>query len=930
MSTRDEEAKEAFALFDKRGAGTIPQSSLGDVLRALGQNPTQKEVHDLASSVGGDIDYQTFLDILNRPGGDDPAGTADEFIRGFQVFDKDGNGYIGQGELKYVLTSLGEKLSDDEVDELLKGVKVTPEGNINYVAFVHQILGQTMGGKLASLLPGSRAHGTHSGTAPVGATGATAPGSVGGLGTNTNTGMGPGTGTQAHTAGGTGGGLASKIPGTAAYKATHPHSHGLGGNAAAMDTQTTDTQTHTQTHTHRASGSVGADYPGAGAGAGVGAGAGAGAGAPGLSAAGTTGPATGAAGGGIASKIPGTKAHAATRSSPLLSFPRAETDLPVDDHHATHASNVAGTTGLQPGTPGTTSTTTTTTVPKPSVGDKISGKVDVMVGKLTHNPGKVAIGEIKQSEGKAGVAHAGLGGAGGHSVSGAPAHAVGSSLSSLLSRATDRIPPVSALPHLARQGAARVDPRQFSETLALQLTIKALSGCVQDRVALAREEQVFAKQLYQWSKDDSGADVVDTCDRLAWLAFKSSELEQDAAHKVEESRAVLKDIRNMENDLVPRRRNVKQLAARIAALEKEGAASKKADGKHGEQLAKLRAEHAQLEAETATFEASFAVLKRQKLHEAFTLQFAAQKELGEKLALVAGYGELLLQGMETKGAGDEYTGKDRSAQVKVELEEALASWTPSPGPKLGEQSQDSASLFTRSDTRSFGETHAPQLSELDSHSVGSSSPAPASHHRIVHPPPLATLHSEAILDTSSSRAVPPVPPHPASIPPPLPARGGARSPGSSAVAGGINLSPTSPLLPSSSPPHAAPAPVAVAVDLPPPGVDATPGLAPAEPTVAETGAPVVGTGGPASGVLRPRRRSEAASSVSSSSPGGGVRMPGTFNPAGWGVGPGAGGGAEEGDRLPAYGEGDDEAARARDQAEAILAREREAKTGGLA
>lgn len=48
------EAKEAFALFDKRGAGTIPKSSLGDVLRALGQNPTQKEVADLASQAGQD------------------------------------------------------------------------------------------------------------------------------------------------------------------------------------------------------------------------------------------------------------------------------------------------------------------------------------------------------------------------------------------------------------------------------------------------------------------------------------------------------------------------------------------------------------------------------------------------------------------------------------------------------------------------------------------------------------------------------------------------------------------------------------------------------------------------------------------------------------------------------------------------------------
>jgi len=39
--------KEAFALFDKRGNGRIPLSSLGDLLRACGQNPTNAEVDDL-------------------------------------------------------------------------------------------------------------------------------------------------------------------------------------------------------------------------------------------------------------------------------------------------------------------------------------------------------------------------------------------------------------------------------------------------------------------------------------------------------------------------------------------------------------------------------------------------------------------------------------------------------------------------------------------------------------------------------------------------------------------------------------------------------------------------------------------------------------------------------------------------------------------
>lgn len=49
---------------------------------------------------------------------------ADEFIKGFQVFDKAGNGFIGAGELRYVLTQLGEKMTDEEVDELLKGFPV--------------------------------------------------------------------------------------------------------------------------------------------------------------------------------------------------------------------------------------------------------------------------------------------------------------------------------------------------------------------------------------------------------------------------------------------------------------------------------------------------------------------------------------------------------------------------------------------------------------------------------------------------------------------------------------------------------------------------------------------------------------------------------------------------------------------------------------
>ena len=48
------EYKEAFALFDKKGTGAVPREVLGDLLRALGQNPTQAEVADIIAGAPKD------------------------------------------------------------------------------------------------------------------------------------------------------------------------------------------------------------------------------------------------------------------------------------------------------------------------------------------------------------------------------------------------------------------------------------------------------------------------------------------------------------------------------------------------------------------------------------------------------------------------------------------------------------------------------------------------------------------------------------------------------------------------------------------------------------------------------------------------------------------------------------------------------------
>lgn len=57
-----------------------------------------------------------------------------------QVFDKDGNGFISAQELRHIMTNLGEKLTDEEVDEMIREADVDGDGQINYDEFVDMMM----------------------------------------------------------------------------------------------------------------------------------------------------------------------------------------------------------------------------------------------------------------------------------------------------------------------------------------------------------------------------------------------------------------------------------------------------------------------------------------------------------------------------------------------------------------------------------------------------------------------------------------------------------------------------------------------------------------------------------------------------------------------------------------------------------------------
>merc|ERR1711970_813135 len=121
--TQIQEFKEAFNMIDDDSRDqVISASDLKVMFASLGKDKSDDEINEMISMAPGPINFTMFLTMFGEKlNGTDPE---DVIKNAFACFDDSGSGTLDADHLKELLMTMGDRFSEERVDELLKGAPI--------------------------------------------------------------------------------------------------------------------------------------------------------------------------------------------------------------------------------------------------------------------------------------------------------------------------------------------------------------------------------------------------------------------------------------------------------------------------------------------------------------------------------------------------------------------------------------------------------------------------------------------------------------------------------------------------------------------------------------------------------------------------------------------------------------------------------------
>ena len=136
-----DEYKEAFDMFDKDGSGTIDVGEIVKIMKNFGypikKSEAQRMISEIDDNGDGELDFEEFVTLMEKQTNYVDQTEEELVLTAFKSFDKDHDGKITNHEFKYLLTQMGDKFTDEELNLLFQESDLDINGTLDYQDFIN-------------------------------------------------------------------------------------------------------------------------------------------------------------------------------------------------------------------------------------------------------------------------------------------------------------------------------------------------------------------------------------------------------------------------------------------------------------------------------------------------------------------------------------------------------------------------------------------------------------------------------------------------------------------------------------------------------------------------------------------------------------------------------------------------------------------------
>lgn len=140
--------RSTFDAFDVDRKGYIETDMISVILDMLGRQIVGDELQAVISEIdedgNGEVSFDEFSNLVSKflvEEEEDTAAIQLELKGAFRFYDKDGNGFITTEVLREILKELDDKLSDDELDNMIDEIDTDGSGTVDWDEFKAVMIG---------------------------------------------------------------------------------------------------------------------------------------------------------------------------------------------------------------------------------------------------------------------------------------------------------------------------------------------------------------------------------------------------------------------------------------------------------------------------------------------------------------------------------------------------------------------------------------------------------------------------------------------------------------------------------------------------------------------------------------------------------------------------------------------------------------------